>query len=424
MFALSDTPFTNPPYSQKRLTKSNERSAAWLAQLLQPRVISPTLSTSSGAPAVDDNETIQVNNYRPNIFLHLAGSTSLQARRAFADSLIEILHGKEADAVKPHRCLDDGVQGYVFDLVPLKTALAASKAVRSQHNSNPYPTPVADGDDNHQNRATLSDTSALTALLQASLHSLPPTKPRVVDSPRSPHEILRLIRDVGIDVFDARWALDVANVGVALDFVFPAPVPEAVRTGKARNDKMDLGHNLYQKEYEFDFGSLAGSLRGALSAEADTDQLVCPCAACSPVRPRTVDRLVHAPSDMENDNASELETCYNPPYTRAYIHHLLHTHEMAAHAWLVMHNLAVLDAFLGGVRRVLKEDADGFAREVSTFEQVYDEGISDGRGGEGGLFAEARRCWQEVEFARGKGRLGREKVKGEEQLVLQSEHGL
>ena len=383
---------------------------------------------TSDALAVDsNNERIQVNDYRPNVFLHLAGSTSLLARRAFAYSLIETLHGKEADAISPHRCLDDGVQGYVFDLVPLRIALATSKTALSEGDQhNPHPTPVADGDVNLQSHVALSATSPLTPLLQASLSPLPPTKPRIVNSPRSPHEMLRLIQEVGIDVFDAQWALDIANIGVALDFVFPASLSDTARVGQVRNDKRDLGHNLYQKEYEFDFGSLAGSLRGALSAEADPDhQLVCPCAACSPVRPRSVDQIVHAPSDlkMKTDSEGEPEVGYNPPYTRAYIHHLLRTHEMAAHAWLVMHNLSVLDAFLGGVRRVLGEDPEGFAREVAAFERVYDEGVSDGRGGEGGLFEEARRCWKEVELARGKGRLGREKLK-EQYLVTQSDVGL
>ena len=144
--------------------------------------------------------------------------------------------------------------------------------------------------------------------------------------------MLRLIQEVGIDVFDAKWVLDVAQIGVALDFVFPALVPHTAHVGKARNDRRDLGHNFYQKEYEFDFGSLAGSPRGALSVEADTNQLVCLFAACSPVRLRTVDQIVHALSVLKNESESEPEVGYNPLYMRGYIHHLglLHTHEMAA----------------------------------------------------------------------------------------------
>lgn len=442
IFALSDMPFINSPYSQKRLTKSIQRSAAWLASLLQPQSISPAPAPappSFDEPAVDANDN--TNDYHPNIFIQLVGSTSLPARRAFADSLIETLDDNEADALRPLHSLDDGVHGYVFDLVPLRGALSASNAVRSRDkqenehqlptsNSLPLPIPAANGDANLDNDTASTGTSNLIPLLQASLFRLPPAKPRIVNSSHSPHEMLRLIRDVGIDIFDARWALDAANIGVGLDFVFPAlPIPHTahVPVGNVRNGKRDLGHNFYDEKYEFDFGCLAGSMRGAALAlevdvEADVDRPVCPCAACSPVRPRAKDRLVHDLSGVEDDtnteNENELEgegegeAWYNPPYTRAYIHHLLHTHEMVAHAWLVMHNLTVLDAFLGGVRRVLKEEGrEGFVREMERFEGVYDEGMCGGP--EEGLFEEARRCWREVELVRGKGRLRRERAKKE-----------
>jgi hypothetical protein len=426
VFALSDMPFTNLPYSQKRLTKSIERSAAWLAHLLQPQasplattITTDTLFLSSTISAVSVMQ--QPPDYRPNIFVHLAGCTSLPARRAFSDSLIETLHGKEAEMVKPLRCLDDGVDGYVFDLVPLRIPPASVKPIRSEDgqkaakqppNSNPNPIPPIDGDPNSEDHAILMRTST-SSLLQASLSSLPPTKPRLVNSACSPHEILRLIRDVGVDVFDAQWALNAANIGVALDFVFPAPVRyTTVRDGRIRNSRKNLGHNLYDKAYEFDFGSLAESMRGALSDRAaDVDRPVCPCAACSPVRPRVRYHIVHAPSDVVME-MEEVETDYNPPYTRAYIHHLLHTHEMAAHTWLVMHNLAVLDTFLGSVRQVLRQKIEGFEGEVARFEGIYDEGTFDEEGeGKGSLFWEAKKCWREVDLARGKGRLGREKAK-------------
>ena len=95
-----------------------------------------------------------------------------------------------------------------------------------------------------------------------------------------------------------------------------------------------------------------------------------------------------------------------PPFVRAYVHHLLHTHEMSAHSLLVMHNLSVLTAFLSGIREVLaRRDTarDEFEREVTKFEETYDEEMA--------LWDEAERTWLEVEHARGKGRLAREKEK-------------
>lgn len=99
-FALCDTPFTAAPHSQKRLVKSIERSAAWLADLLRP-----VENTTDDSPA----STL-------NVFVHMAGGTSTSVRRAFSQSLVETLHGMEANAVKPLLCLDEGVAGYAFDL--------------------------------------------------------------------------------------------------------------------------------------------------------------------------------------------------------------------------------------------------------------------------------------------------------------------
>jgi hypothetical protein len=72
--ALSDIPFTDPPYSQKRLTKSIDRSGKWLADILR-------ISGDASLP--------QPN--RPSVLVHMAGGVSIAARRAFADSLLDTL---------------------------------------------------------------------------------------------------------------------------------------------------------------------------------------------------------------------------------------------------------------------------------------------------------------------------------------------
>ena len=41
----------------------------------------------------------------------MAGGTSIPARKAFAESLLEKLYGPEAEAIKPFEKLDDGVVG-------------------------------------------------------------------------------------------------------------------------------------------------------------------------------------------------------------------------------------------------------------------------------------------------------------------------
>ena len=349
IFALSDTPFTDPPYSQKRLTKSIERSSIWLSSLLH------------STPGCDS---------RLNIIVQMAGGTSIPARKAFAENLLERLHGPEAEAVKPLERLDDGVVGYSFDLVPLRRSLDAE----------------------HQkiNGSTLSYTD-LIPLLESSLSILPITKLRLVNSTKSPHEILKLISTVGIDLFDAHWAQQAADVGIALDFEFPVRGNEQQRA--------EIGHSLYDSKFTLDFSPLANAYRGAFTADADLP--ICLCAACSPISPST--QIFHGADTPSNDEPKP-NPQYKPHFTRAYIHHLLHTHEMSAHALLAMHNLQVLSGFFAGIRQVLASStSERWTKEVDRFMEVYDEGLN--------MFEAARLSWKEVDLARGKGRLVREKAK-------------
>ncbi|KAI5832796.1 hypothetical protein K523DRAFT_297441 [Schizophyllum commune Tattone D] len=366
VLALPDIPFTAPPHSQKRQEKSIARTAQWAAQLLAPDMP------------------------RMNVLVQMAGGASAAARRAFADNLREELYDKEAEAIAPHKCIDDGLLGYVFDLEPLRLAMAAED---EKHGKSRAPSDPA---------APIQAASALrpdlAPLLCASLERLPSSKPRIVHSSLSPHEMLRLIQRVGVDLFDAHWAQRAADVGIALDFTFPAPEGRLSPEGPERptdggRGQRAIGHNLYDEAYAHDFSAFS-------------DLLSCPCIACAPHVPTT--RIVHSGMDEPAPNAgARLPSC-----TRAYLHHLLHTHEMSAHSLLVVHNLAVLDAFFAGVRRVLSGegssslDTDSFARQVDRFEAEYDGDLT--------IFEEARARWLEVDRARGKGRLAREKVKQQE----------
>ena len=348
VFALSDTPFTDPPYSQKRLTKSIERSSKWLSSLLHP-----------------DSE----RGSSLNIIVHMAGGTSIPARKAFAENLLEKLHGPEAEAIKPLEKLDDGVVGYSFDLIPLRQSLDA------QHQK--------------ANESTPSHTDLLIPLLESSLSILPKTKLRLVNSTKSPHEILTLVSTIGIDFFDAQWAQQAADIGIALDFQFP------VRANEERGT--EIGHNLYDPKFSLDFNPLANAFRGAFTA--DVDLPICLCAACSPISPST--RIFHGVDTPSNDEPKS-NPQYRPHFARAYIHHLLHTHEMSAHALLAMHNLQVLSAFFAGIRQVLvSSSSERWMKEVNKFTEMYDESLD--------VFDSARLSWKEVDLARGRGRLVREK---------------
>lgn len=381
VFALTDTPFTRPPYSQKRLTKSIERSASWLASIIAPP---------------------PHGEYKPNVLVHMAGAASIPARKAFAESLTEKLFGPEAEFIKPFHNLDQGIIGYAFDLVPIRLSLEAAE----KKHQNPFyppaesipptpptvqePAPISPSEVNLDPVIPLH-TDQLSPLLQASLESLPITKLRLVNTVQTPHEILRLISSVGIDLFDAHWVQRAGDIGIALDFTFPAPSSSpSLKTRE--NGKLNIGHNLYDGVYTHDFSAFGST--------------PCSCRACAPTAPTT--RIYHGADDpsYSGEQAPQTEPRIKPSFTRAYVHHLLHTHEMSAHSLLVLHNLAVLDQFFLGIRELLSNRPGDWDQEVKRFGKVYDEGLK--------VFEEARMMWRDVDLARGKGRLAREKVKQEE----------
>ncbi|KAJ8488296.1 hypothetical protein ONZ51_g3654 [Trametes cubensis] len=397
--ALSDTPFTLPPHSQKRLTKSIERSIAWITSLLK-------------VPAAAHSDT--AHRQSRHVFLHMAGGISPEARAEFAERLTDPVDHRDADALAPYNTLDDGISGYVFDLLPLRAALA----VESRK-------PIDEGDlagglvrvsDRH--RSSPDSSSRLAELLQCSLQVLPEEKLRVLNSPVSPHEVLRLVRNVGVDLLDSFWAQRAADMGIALDFRFPVPDDlESSHTAckpprKRVNGKSNLGHNLFNSSYVHDHTRLASSFLDGLTADKSevNGRPVCDCEACSPRAPSS--RILHSAVDVHAWQDSSCPTSPNalqPPMTRSYVHHLLHTHEMSAHALLAMHNVTVFSAFLDGIRATIARGPEEFAREVGRFEEVYDEELV--------LWSEAEGMWLQVERARGKGRLAREKEKQVESTI-------
>ncbi|CDO69005.1 hypothetical protein BN946_scf184834.g12 [Trametes cinnabarina] len=401
--ALSDTPFTPPPHSQKRLTKSIERSIAWLTSILKVP-----------APARDGPA-----DSRPrHVLVQLAGGTNPQARAEFSDRLTDPVEHRDAADLEPFNTLDDGVAGYVFDLLPLRSALCADAG-----------SPIDEGDlaggllrvsDRH--RSSPKSSSHLAELLRSSLEVLPAEKPRVLNSPVSPQEVLRLVRDVGIDLVDSSWAQRAADIGIALDFRFPVPSEDAtppafncVRLRTRKGGKSDLGHNLFDSAYVHDHFRLASSFidgQSAVSLGIDTAHAaVCECGACSPRAPAT--RILHSDVDTQawqDPSCRTTPSALQPAFTRAYVHHLLHTHEMSAHALLAMHNISVFSAFLEGIRETIARGGEeGFTHEVARFEEAYDEDLA--------LWAAAESMWIEVERARGKGRLAREKDKQKESTI-------
>lgn len=324
----------------------------------------------------------------------MIGGTEERARVSFAETLVETLYGKDQEQVHPLRNLDEGITGYVFELLPLLRGIRAELERKTHHSPNEVL-------DTSSTTNEVKEGEELVRLIKSSLSSLPKTKLRIVHSSTSPHQILRLIRDVGVDLFDAHWAHRAADIGIALDFRFPTPIQDTPSTPS----QIDLGHNLFNTAYANDHTRLASNFLTASdvvnTSTTTEEQHVCPCLACSPFSPTSHLEL----SSTEDQTFIKAPRTLQPPYTRAYIHHLLHTHEMSSHSLLAMHNLSVIDAFFSGIRKVLGGPGGGAAynEEVDRFCATYDEGMN--------VFREAEGDWRRVELERGKGRLAREKEK-------------
>ncbi|KAF8513733.1 tRNA-guanine(15) transglycosylase-like protein [Hysterangium stoloniferum] len=392
VFSMPDVSFTPPPHSQKRINKSIERSTRWLASLLAP------LNLVSSPVEPNSEHAATATNILPrfNVFLHMVGGIKEAARSAFASSLKEPLDVKESH-VAQLETLDDGVSGYVFDLAPLRLALLAEQPRSLQSVLAAAASVYRPTDD--------SITHSFVSLVHASLQDLSAEKPRLVNTALSPHEMLVLIRDAGIDLFDTFWAQQAATWGFALDFRFPVRTENLLSHGDSPGQKQ-LGINIFDGRFATDFGRLAEHLMDRLEYSKHNSDLseedalghatFCTCAACSPTWAN--DPLIHSSVD-ERTVPSEEEPA--PPYTRAYIHHLLHTHEMSAHSLLAMHNITVMNAFMRGIRSILQYEPDRFSDEVARFQETYDGTLK--------ALDDAKLCWAEVNLARGKGRIARER---------------
>ncbi|KZO99259.1 tRNA-guanine transglycosylase [Calocera viscosa TUFC12733] len=357
--ALSDIPFTSPPYSQKRVTKSMDRSIRWLGDLLRGTLSSKEIE---GAPV-------------KNVLVSLLGGTNHVARRIFSESLLGPLEeGRVLSSTRHEKLapLDDRISGYVLEMASLRMELAVDH----------FLTPASMTHAREQ-------VHKISTLLQASLSPLPMDKLRAVHSAMSPQEMLHLIASCGVDLFDSYWAQKAADWGIALDFSFPVTTEEHAEPMRRLDGRRDVGHNLYDSVFAYDFRSFLGT---GTEVGLNTG---CACIACSPSFTKPI---LHGILERNNVENLDEEATF---FTRAYVHHLLHTHEMSAHALLVSHNIVVLQEFFAGVRSVLKHNPQRFAAEVARFEAEYD--------GEMRIMEEARRDWETVDLARGKGRLARER---------------
>lgn len=348
--------------SQKRITKCIERSVGWIQTLLGTLVDRSTElnGIEGGLQASPDYRGLSTT--RPPVIVSLLGGCDPRAREEFSLALVEKQDSIDVAKSGGLKRLDDGIFGYAVDMVDLPT--------------------------NSLDATPTSKTEPLTELLRASLQHLPETKPRIAHTSSSPHAILRLISEHGFDLFDLPWVREAADLGVVLEYQFPPPRKlETERDERGMSGSLPIGSNLFEARFATDFGPL-----GIFDSKAASWPMA-PTFEASRVLHSSLDR-----SQWEGD----ADATHGQPYTRAYVHHLLHTHEMSAYALLHLHNLAVSSRFFEDIQEYLSHHtvAD-FREEVIRFYQCYklpDE-----------LFKGARLHWKEVELARGKGRLKRER---------------
>lgn len=204
---------------------------------------------------------------------------------------------------------------------------------------------------NHSGVDMINDDTTVK-LASASFDHVNHENPRLALCPNGPHEILALVASNGIDLFMDEWSSAMSSIGIALDFQLSTD--ESMQDGPR-----ELGINLFDDKYAKDFSPLAGSATAKVLQERYGAEAL---------------------GDIP---------------TKAYLHHLLHTHEMTSHVLLAMHNTCIMDLFATAIRESIKAGTFQQAREV--FEKVYTRRIS--------AWSEATAQWSKVNKERGKGRL-------------------
>eukprot|EP00126_Sphaerothecum_destruens_P008487 Sdes_comp20238_c0_seq1m13634 len=145
-------------------------------------------------------------------------------------------------------------------------------------------------------------------LLESCIQHLPAQKPRLAPGFQSYRDILAAVQ-LGVDIFDAAFPVVATTQGCALQGRFLAP------SKPSSPDYLCLWDSLF----ETDFSPLDPN---------------CRCFTC------------------EN-------------HTRAYVHHLLLTHEMLAQVLLILHNLEIYGLFFETIRESIKK------QKFSNFKQTF-----------------------------------------------------
>eukprot|EP00039_Didymoeca_costata_P032826 m.39483 g.39483 ORF g.39483 m.39483 type:complete len:412 (+) comp9560_c0_seq1:146-1381(+) len=155
------------------------------------------------------------------------------------------------------------------------------------------------------------------SLISMICNELPENKIRLLQGCMGPLEILEQV-ELGVDLFDGLYPFLTAEEGYATTFSFGS-----WRLGSDTAASKELKISLWDGNMESFFGPL---LPG------------CPCVACT-------------------------------KYTCAYIHHLLHAHEMLAFVLLAHHNVVHFSTFFDEIRKSIQSDR--LRENIEIFKKEY-----------------------------------------------------
>ncbi|KAG0348978.1 Queuine tRNA-ribosyltransferase subunit qtrtd1 [Podila humilis] len=171
----------------------------------------------------------------------------------------------------------------------------------------------------HSNTMT---KNAVLNCVKVSAEHLPVGKPRLLYGIQTPEDVLKAI-PMGIDLFDTSYPFHLTEDGKASLYYFKSPAITGSSTTTSIDDKRWI--NLWDKEHADKFVPL---LNG------------CECYACKGGR-----------------------------HTRAYINHLLKTHEMLATVLLMNHNMHQFSKFFASIRQSI--EAGTFEKDATLFHSQF-----------------------------------------------------
>ncbi|KAF9216106.1 Queuine tRNA-ribosyltransferase subunit qtrtd1 [Podila verticillata] len=168
---------------------------------------------------------------------------------------------------------------------------------------------------------SMTKNAALNCIKVSTDH-LPQDKPRLVYGVQTPEDVLKAIT-MGADLFDTSYPFHLTEDGKASLYYFKKPAISGSETTTSIGEKRWI--NLWDDEHGDKFVPLLDG---------------CECYACKDSR-----------------------------HTRAYINHLLKTHEMLATVLLMSHNMHQYSKFFASVRETIEDDT--FQKESVLFQERF-----------------------------------------------------